>query len=288
MSKVGLEPTVSPKSVRSIAADYLPTMMYEGANYVRRPLSCGDGVYAILTCGFKPFAAYHASGGKKLTFINQCNLFCPWTVRQDDKLLGTIRKAGVCDNGCMYFCCSCCVCKEVKFMKFYNKDGTVVNTMRIYDGCLRKISGAMGLEEACSGCCAGCLDSCAYCSNKNMVVISEKFYDGDMEVKEPVGEIHQVLNLQLIKGSCCATQRVVVRHSVKSYENMKNPDIIPVISLLPIMQAGSIENPCGFANVPLVGTPSGSMFDCGRRVTVTRMNFADVSIKSPHERHRWK
>jgi len=107
-----------------------------------------------------------------------------------------------------------------------------------------------------------------------MLVVTEKYYEGDMSKGDPVGEIHQVVNLQLIKGTMCTTQRKIVRHSVKSFSNMTNHDMVPVISLLPVMQAGQIENPCSFFNIPLVPMPSGSCCDCGRRVTVTRMTFA--------------
>ena len=68
-------------------------------------------------------------------------------------------------------------------------------------------------------------------------------------------------------------ERQISRITVKLNNPEANLDLVPVVLLLPMMQAGMMSNPC----LPvLVEPPSGSCFDCGRHVNFKRANFSSM------------
>lgn len=276
MAKVADSPSSTNYNGRSLAVDLNPTIMYNGANYVFQPPTCSDICYSQLTCGCKPFFTFRAAGDKKLTYINQCIGWCPWTVRQNGELVGSIRRATVCDNGLLYFCFKMCICKEVMMVKFHDKDDQIAATMRIYDGLLRKCCGGAGeAASAALSCFTICLDCAAFCQNKNTIVISEDVFSADMDDKQPIGQIHEVKVLEYIPG--IGVIRKTIRQSVKFSSEAPNQDMVAVTSMLPMMQNGLMSNgnPCA-GTYTLIPPATGSAFDCGRRVQFRRMNFADM------------
>ena len=80
-----------------------------------------------------------------------------------------------------------------------------------------------------------------------MIVVAEKYFEGDMSDKEPIGEIFQVIALEPYfpgGGVCCCLNRVPVRHSIKPLQNMKNPSLVPAISLIPLLLSNQMQNFC--------------------------------------------
>jgi len=109
-----------------------------------------------------------------------------------------------------------------------------------------------------------------------MVVISEKIFTADMESKVDVGEIHQVYGLRPIPGTGCCVYRFPIRLSIKSNSNLPDEKMVGVFSMLPIMQAGVIENNSICPRPPLMLPATGSCCDCGRYVTFKRMTFEQM------------
>jgi hypothetical protein len=114
-----------------------------------------------------------------------------------------------------------------------------------------------------------------------MVLITEKYFDGDMNNKEPVGEVYQVFNLQPVPMTGCCVQRESVRNAVKAFPNNKTPALSPVVAILPTLQSGRFNPlPGPFCSLSLVPAPTGSMCEIGRYATLTRMTFKQAMGKT--------
>lgn len=116
-------------------------------------------------------------------------------------------------------------------------------------------------------------------STPDMITIAEKVFSGDMENKDPVAEIFQVIALKPFHPSacCCFTIRTPIRNSVKSFGTMQNAEVLPAIALLPALQSGLIAPPiCFFWQNKVIARASGSCCDCGRYATFTRMTFEEA------------
>jgi hypothetical protein len=63
--------------------------------------------------------------------------------------------------------CPCLSCKEIFAIKFLDADGNMDGTVRIYDGCLRKLCGCSIIACPCGCLFNCCTDSCAYCCDSS-------------------------------------------------------------------------------------------------------------------------
>jgi len=157
-------------------------------------------------------------------------------------------------------------------VNFFGKEDNKFGTVRMYDGLLKKCCGPCG--EKCgviTDLIGRCMDCCAFVGNMNSIVISENIYSEDMSNTDPIAQIHEVLVIEMPQP--CVFTRRSIRQSVKASKSFGDQDIVPVASLLPMMQQGLASNPCGCCSAPLLPAATGSACDCGRRVQFRRMTF---------------
>lgn len=117
-----------------------------------------------------------------------------------------------------------------------------------------------------------------------MVIVTEKFFGGDMDMKDPVGEYMQVYSVEPVipNNICCGgVQRRLIRSSLKSYANNPAPDMLPAVSLIPLLQSGVMAPPaCLLYRHRVVPAATGSCCDCGRYATQVRMTFSEAMTQT--------
>lgn len=271
-----------PLAVRNFAFNFQKTIEYNGSTYLRKPKTCCQHFCFALCCGCRVKQEYMTVGNGTMTYGNPCLYLpgpcCLWSLKVDGQYWGKVKTPMCCDNGCLYFWCSCFVCKEIMFLKFYDKTNAMVNTMRLYDGCCHKMFGPM--SQVWAPIISQCTDCCAFMCGKNMLLVSEKYYSGNMDEKDAVGAINQLYELIPYKGSLCCVYRDTVRNSIKAYENMADPDMLPVMAIGTMLQEGMIENKGIVCTMPLLAPATGTCCDLGRRVSFVRMTF-EQALNTP-------
>lgn len=259
--------------------DLAPHFNYMGLSYVLEPPSCSKSckLYCLFWMDWMNFI-----GGtdKKITYINKCTCCSAWQAQLDDQTVGVMRKAGLCDQTCKYIFCTCCCpcincsCNDVVKIIVSDGDGNKRLKMTMRDNPCTRCCGPCA--DVLGSSCICCFDCCAYLNDNNAVVASEKIFNME-EPKVQVGTINSVWTIRMLP--CCIPMRVPARMTVNMQPGAAPEGMAVTMALLPMMQAGLLQNPCSCLSCPLLPPASGAC-DCGREVTVRRMRFAEMMTET--------
>lgn len=179
---------------------------------------------------------------------------CPWTkVKRDAATVGSMRIAGPCDNGLLYYFCPFCVCGDVDEVYFRNELNDMALVVRrrnspdllsifcdllligfyfVDQGTYYLLRLARGVFRSLLACVAWARDCGNYCCcGRSIVVVSEDLFPSQPNLPR-VGRLHTVEGLDV--DSCCCVYRKPVRAAVTLDDN----DLLLVASLLPAFQYG--------------------------------------------------
>lgn len=160
-----------------------------------------------ICCAHSPWVSAHSRMMYKLVYRCPCTL--QWHVIVDQDLIGKVADLGPCDNGCFFCICPCLTCDgSIKIAHVVDHRGTERLTLQ------KKLFCCWPCVQACSTMCvpfAFCARSmyacCRYCSEHEILVITQPVYGawqrGDQPVPE-LGRLIQMLRWEPI-GCCCAS-----------------------------------------------------------------------------------
>lgn len=256
--------------------DQAPSIKYGGESFMIDPPNCSQYCY-MYWCPCKAWATFTAKGNKSLVYYNNCTIGPPccqdyWRAKYVDATPGnkSVTKIGyttgmTAGQGACKFLCPC---GDAILQNFHNQQGKRIYTIRKKITCVNCCCARFtGVGIACMYLC----DACAWCSNKQYVVLNEKIANADG--KEQVGEINQLLRIDCIQGMAVRTP---IRYSVKMYHNSHGVHDAVLVGLLPLFYMG-MPVPCQCCVAapasPLTGV---DCIDSGRAYTMTRGNLKSV------------
>lgn len=226
-----------------------------------------------------------ASAKMKYNLVpNCCDCSCKWVVSVDDEVVGKIVDMGPCDNGCWFCMCPCLTCDgAIKIAKIVDSKNNERITIQ------KELFCCWPCSQCCSQFCLpfamfsrSCYACCMYCSDKEMLFITQPVYPawerGDAFVPE-LGRLVQLMRWE--PCCCCMALPTPTKYFFKINEQMSIDDqqLVRIGMILQLYRG--LPHPCkacGCGGAKFQQPTGLSCLDTGLNTTTEWYSVKDAEI----------